>query len=448
MGIFLRIAVRNLLQASRRNGVLALALAGVTLLLTMMLSLSAGLRENMVRSATTLAAGHVNVAGFYKTTPTDAQPIVTDYRKVRALVEAKTPGLDIVLERHRGLAKLVTDEGSTMSALVGLVPAEEARLRATLTLAKEDDYKENGSQARVGDLSRLGEPGTIVLFAGMAKRLHVAPGESITAVAESRKGAANSRELTLIGVAEDVGMLSLFTSLLGKQELLELYQLPDDTTGALMVYLDDIAQAPEVMRVLRAALEAEGYLLMDHEAKFFFAKIEGVSSDEWTGQKLDLTTWDDEVSWLAWVVKAFDGISLFVVALLAAIIGVGVMNTMWMSVRERTGEVGTLRAIGMGRGQVLLMFLLEAIVLGAAASATGALGGAALAAGLDAAAIRVPFEAARFVMLSDRIHFAPHLIHVVAATGGISLVTGLAALWPAFRAATLQPVTAMGQNVG
>lgn len=448
MGIFLRIAVRNLLQASRRSVVLGIALAGVTLLLTLMLALSAGLRENMVRSATTLAAGHVNVAGFYKTTPTDAQPIVTDYRKVRALIEAKTPGLDLVIERHRGLAKLVADDGSTMSALVGLVPAEEARLRATLTLAKEDDYRENGSQARLGDLSRVGQPGTIVLFAGMAKRLGVAPGETVTVLAESRKGAANSRELTLIGVAEDVGMLSLFSSLIGKQELLELYQLPDDTTGALMVYLDDIARAPEVMRTLRAALEAEGYLLMDHEAKFFFAKIDGVSSDEWTGQRLDLTTWDDEVSWLAWVVQAFDGISLFVVALLMAIIGVGVMNTMWMAVRERTGEVGTLRAIGMGRGQVLLMFLLEALVLGASASAAGALLGAAIAAGLDAAAIRVPFEAARFVMLSDRVHLAPHLVHVVASVLGISLVTGIAALWPAFRAATLQPVTAMGQNLG
>ena len=40
------------------------------------------------------------------------------------------------------------------------------------------------------------------------------------------------------------------------------------------------------------------------------------------------------------------------------------MNTMWIAIRERTREIGTLRAIGMQRGGVLRMFLFESFQMG------------------------------------------------------------------------------------
>ena len=53
------------------------------------------------------------------------------------------------------------------------------------------------------------------------------------------------------------------------------------------------------------------------------------------------------------------------------IILVGVMNSMWMAIRERTQEIGTLRAIGMGRGGVLSMFVIEASLLSFGATIAG-----------------------------------------------------------------------------
>ena len=144
-----------------------------------------------------------------------------------------------------------------------------------------------------------------------------------------------------------------------KQTILELYQLKADTTGAVMVYLKDVERAPEVMLLLRDVLEEAGYDLMAHEPQPFFMKMERVSGEDWTGQKLDLTIWRDEVSYLMWIIKGLDTISFILVTILLLIIGVGIMNTMWISVRERTGEVGTLRAIGMSRRSVLWLFLTD-----------------------------------------------------------------------------------------
>ena len=66
MGVFLQIALRNLLQARRRTVMLGGALVAVTMLFTLLLALSAGFTDTMVRNATTLSAGHINVSGFFK----------------------------------------------------------------------------------------------------------------------------------------------------------------------------------------------------------------------------------------------------------------------------------------------------------------------------------------------------------------------------------------------
>ena len=443
MGLYLLVAARNLLQARRRTAILSLALVLVTVLLVVLLAISQGLTDNMVRSATTLAAGHVNVGGFYKTTPSDAVPVVLDAPRVRRVVEAATPGLAFVIDRQRGLSKMVSDTGSQYCALVGIDAAQERRLAETLTLAEEADYRDGGSSERKGTLARLGEPGTVVLFAAQAKRLGVVPGDPVTIVSESMKGAANSREVTVAGVAEDIGLLSVFSVLVSQADVRELMQLRDDTTGAVMVYLDDIEASDRVLGVLRTALEREGFELLDHEAKPFMQKLDDVAGEDWTGQRLDLTIWQDEVSFLSWVVKAFDGVASVLVAILCAIIALGIMNTMWMSVRERTGEIGTLRAIGMGKGQILALFLTEALLLGAVATTTGGLLGGALSLAVDAARIKLPFDAAKVVLLSDVLHLALRPGQIALAIVALTAVTGLAALWPALRAASLRPVTAM-----
>src|SRR5690606_32930430 len=111
--------------------------------------------------------------------------------------------------------------------------------------------------------------------------------------------------------------------------VLDLYQLKDTTTGAVQVYLTDIEQSGKVMGVLRKEFEQRGFELLAHDPNPFFAKFESVGGEDWTGQKLDLTTWDDEVSFLASIISGVDYVSYFLIAILIVIIVIGIMNTMW-----------------------------------------------------------------------------------------------------------------------
>src|SRR5688572_2217283 len=98
----LRIALRNLVQARTRTALLSAAIGLVTAMLVGMLSIAGGIEDNLIRSATTLSAGHVSVAGFFKIKPTDSAPVVTRASEIRKILEESTPGLDYIVDRQRG----------------------------------------------------------------------------------------------------------------------------------------------------------------------------------------------------------------------------------------------------------------------------------------------------------------------------------------------------------
>ncbi len=98
--------------------------------------------------------------------------------------------------------------------------------------------------------------------------------------------------------------------------------------------------------------------------------IERHGSEDFTittqDQMLDVL--GDVLDKLTFSVAALGGISLLVG-------GVGIMTIMTIAVQERTGEIGLLRALGAPRGQVLRIFLLEAVLLSSAGGTAGLAGG-------------------------------------------------------------------------
>ena len=442
--IFL-IAGRNLVQARRRTAFLGAALTLVTMLLVLLLALSQGISENIIRSATTLTTGHVNVAGFFKATPSDAAPLITDAPELKEIVRQETPGLDYVVDRHRGWARVISPTGALQSMLAGVTIEQEPRLLEVLELAEQRDYKEGGTARILGDASRLSEPNTAVVFATQAETLEVDVGDQLTLRTRNPQGQANTIDVTIVAVARDIGLLSNFSVFVPKQVILELYQLKPDTSGAVQVYLEDIDDSKQVLAHLRGVLEDRGYELMEYQAAPFFAKFDTASGEDWIGQKLDLTTWSDEVEFLTWILTALDTVSLSLVMILIVIIAIGVMNTMWISVRKRTREIGTMRAVGMTRSRVGLMFLAEALLLGLASSILGALLALLLATAVNALEIEIPIEAVRAILLSDTLYLAVAPRHLLGAVALLTGFTVASALWPSIRAARLQPVEAIHQ---
>jgi putative ABC transport system permease protein len=128
--------------------------------------------------------------------------------------------------------------------------------------------------------------------------------------------------------------------------------------------------------------------------------------------------------------------------ILMAVVVIGILNTLAIAIRERTREIGTLRAIGMQRGKVRLHILLETALLGLSGTATGALVAAGLALALNAAGIALP-EAVQVFLASERLTFLLDPAGIARDVLFLAAVTVAASWFPARRAARLRPVTAM-----
>lgn len=444
MTLLLRIAWQNLLAARRRTALLGAAIGIVTAMLVLLLSLAGGIEDNLVRSATSLSAGHVSVAGFYKAKPTDAAPLVTHAAEIEQILRENTPGLDYIVKRTRGWGKVISPSASVQVGLSGIDFDAEQRMFEHLEPAPTREYLEvGGGDDTPGDFTKLRDRGSILLFVTQAKRLGVQVGDTVTVQTETQGGQTNTIDLQVCCVARDLGLLSSFAVFASTPDLLQLYRLNPDTTGAFWVYLKDIDDAESVMNHYRTLFAEKGYRIMDHVPAPFFFKFDGVSGEDWTGQKLDFTIWSDEVSFLLWVLTAFDALTWSLSLVLLSIIALGIMNALYVSVRERTQELGTLRAIGMGRFQVMGMVLFEALLLGFGSTLLGALAGSALALVLDAAQLDVGVDAMQVILLADTFHFVVRPAAVAAAVVLLTGLTGLAAAWPALLAARLRPVVAM-----
>lgn len=441
----LEIAWGNLRAGGRRVALLGTALMLVTCLLVLLLSLSAGLSDSLIRAATTISSGHVNVAGFFKPAPGDCAPLVSEAPGVAALAEAKS-GATAARSRMRGWGKVISDTGSLWAGFTGVDIDAEPELVERLVLAEEREYKDGGRAEVLGSMDALGQRDTALLFVDQAKRLEVGVGDLLTIRTETMRGLSNTLDVTVGAIARDLGMISNWSVFLPNASLRKIYQLREDTTGAFQLYYDDIAEADAAAERLRAAFAEGGYRVMEPDPQPFWMKMERVVGEDWTGQKIDVTVWSDEVSYLTWAVNAVDSVSFLLIAILAGLIAIGIMNALWIAVRERTREVGTLRAIGMGGGQILLMFLGEALILGLVATTAGALLGAGIAAGIDAANIPIPVDAMRYILMSDTVHLVNVPERVVVAVVALTLMTGLSALGPSLRAARLRPITALGHT--
>lgn len=439
----LLIAFRSLLQHRRRNIFLGSAIAAVTALLVILLGLSTGIQSTMLKAATTLSSGHVNVAGFYKVTDSNPAPLVTDYKKIRAIVERETPGLDYVIDRGRGWAKVISETGSFQAGVNGIDISQERGMTEVLKLAEQRAYKDGGEARVLGDFARLAEPNAILLFVDQAKRLEVDVGDEVTLSAPTWRGVNNTVDVTVVAIAQNVGFMSAWSVFTPQQVVRDIYRMNEDTTGAIQIYLKDPRDIPKVEDHLRKVLTDEGYLLMEHLSQPFWMKFDIVRREDWTGQKLDITNWRDEISFMSWTIDALDTLTVLLVAILMGLIMVGIMNTLWIAIRERTREIGTMRAIGMQKGRVMWMFLMEAGALGFISTVAGATIGAVTAWMVNVVGVAVPIEAFQIFTMSDTLWLEVQPFAVLRAVLIITMLTTLSALYPAWRAMKLRPVSAM-----
>jgi putative ABC transport system permease protein len=286
------------------------------------------------------------------------------------------------------------------------------------------------------DVVSLGEEGLIgIPVNGWPAKSHV--WDSLRIV-DGRRLKADDRGCVLLGnllaqnlekrVGETVEIEMKEFNVVGVYESASVYE-----GRAALVLLQDLQRLMD-----RAGQVSEFMVVLDRKLSDRKAAIENLRPqvadlrDE-EGQPLGLTALPTEQYVSHDMEIQLAGRMAWSTSLIALAIGsVGVLNTMLMSVLERTQEIGVLRAIGWPKARIVKMIVCESCALGVAGALLGMGAGVALTAALSR------FPAARGMVRGDT---APG---VLAAGFAVALAMGLAgSLYPACRGAGLHPTEAL-----
>jgi len=192
------------------------------------------------------------------------------------------------------------------------------------------------------------------------------------------------------------------------------------------------ALAPEFMLMKRCATTDE-YTKMSEE----------MGRGTFKGIMVSVQSMYETASAILQVESALNLITLVAGLILFFIILIGVVNTLRMTIRERTREIGTVRAIGMQRSQVLHMFLLETLFLAFFAAIIGAIAAFAAMWGLSSFTIDVADNPMGILLVKGHLFFAPTAAAVAAFIVFIMALALATAFFPARRAAKLTAANAM-----
>jgi putative ABC transport system permease protein len=144
--------------------------------------------------------------------------------------------------------------------------------------------------------------------------------------------------------------------------------------------------------------------------------------------EVDVSRPSDALAAQAAADKTFTGLLLGLGAVALLIGGIGVANTMVISVLERRSEIGLRRSLGATRGHIRIQFLTESLLLSVLGGGAGILLGSGVTAGYA------------------RLQHWPTVVPTWVMAGGITatlIIGGLAGLYPAIRAARVPPTEAL-----
>jgi putative ABC transport system permease protein len=400
-----RLAIRNLFRHRVRSLVTIAAIAFSTIVLIV----AAGFIQQIfvdLRSDTIAAGlGHLQVMkpGYLERGAADPYAFLlpesrTDLRAIEAL-----PHVVAVGERLNFNGLISHGEDTLSFVGVGAEPGADAVVIRNLTFVSGSPLAADAADE-------------VIVGQGLANNLGIHSGDRVVLLINTASGSVSAVEANVRGIFSSgfraFDEVAIRTSLATARKLMK-------TRGAhsWVVVLDDANAVDATTDLVRHTIDASRY---------------------------SVVRWIDLADVYTKTVTFLSGQLGVMRALVAIIIVLGVSNMLVMNVLERTGEIGTLMALGVRRRKVVALFILESFYLGLIGSTIGVLLGIGAAKVISAIGVPMPPPPGRTVDYYGAVLVTmPILLSAFSASLGTTLLAGL---YPARKASRLVIVDALRFN--
>lgn len=400
MRIFL-LALRNLTRNKRRTLITALAVIfGVVAILALQ-GLANGFVLNMIEATVQSKVGAVQVFRKGYIGSDDPLKVSMPYDPQLLARLATVPGVTGVAPRIDFDGMVSNGSESTMFMATAIDPSVEYKV-----CPKRETRVSPGSQPL-----RPGREGDALMGKTLAESLGAQKGATLVMQAAGPHASTNALDIEVSGflptwnIAESKRMATVRLEFAH-----ELLRMKGQVTE-YVVGVTDLEQVDVVAARVRTAL-GEGYTV---------------------------TTWGEMDPATKTRATTMNYVMAFIALVLFLLVATGIINTMLMSVYERVREIGTMLAVGVRRWQVMVLFLWEAIALGLLSATVGSSVGYVLVRLLEGHGIKTHPPGGDVTVIYP--HVSPEFVALVI---GFTLIgTMISALYPAWKAARLDPVDAL-----
>ncbi len=408
----MKAAIRHLRRNRGRTILTLLAVLIPVYFLVFMFGMSNSIISDMFETATRVDTGHLQIRHVERRGMGSAIPLMKDSKSVLAALD-KIDAVEWRTVRIDMPALATAADRSQTVYVQGVIPEEISPISSIEDLVVKGTYLKNGQNGAV-----IGEE--------LAALLNVDMGDEITLLGAHPETGLGVLKVPIVGIYQapisEMGRTLIQTTL---NTARQLARSPDAAT-AVVVRVNDVHGPRDIDNIEAVTAQLKGLLPED----------------------LEVLDWRK----LAPQVSGYMGILRPVMIIFAAIFfGLGalvVLNTLYLSVMERTRELGLIIALGASRWRVMGMILTEAGLIAVVGAVYGALIGVALAWIIQAlGGIPLPgAELAKYMKIFGMkpvIHMMISWPQVVISAAAMVGVAVLAAWFPAYRASKLEPVEAM-----
>lgn len=337
---WIQIALRNIVKNRRRSLItlmaIAMGFAAISLFRGYTHNTYQGLRRSAIQGE---GLGHLIIykTGFMEKGQTDPQKYMFDPQeqtRIKQLVQTEDE-VQLVTPQLFFSGLLSNGQVSNIFLAKGVIPAEHRTLLGEM----------GELRPIVGENLSNREKWKVLVSGEMARQMKLPPKSDATVMATTLDGQMNALDVTVAGTY-DTGTAatndkSMIFSLQYAQQLYDTQKV-----DRIVVLLDDWQHTWAVKDRIAAKLQQAGLAC-------------------------EIKTWNELSVFFNRVKDMFDMIFLFLFAIVLVIVVMSTINTMSMSVVERTREIGTLRALGLKKGGVTLLFGVEGTLLGFLGSLLG-----------------------------------------------------------------------------
>ena len=431
-----RIAARNLLRQKKRTILLAGAIAFGIMIVTLINGFAGSFIQNVSENFAYLMGGHVFVSGSEYTPSGKRISVIRDDSAIMKSLQDAGVKWKSIAKTSQASATIIFEGRSIRQNLTGIDIVHSEMLKSRLALVK-------------GSWENAREPDAIIISQSVAKKLNVLPGDKVIAQLQTVTGQNNVGEFRVAAISVDSSIIGSIMTYVQLDYLNSLIGLGKGEYMSLGIMLDRLDLSDGFATSLYTSMKGNGIQLFDRNAKQeststtpFQAMIREQNSETWSGTKYRVYTLDDVLSQARQIVIALDTASVAILIVLFAIVMIGISNTFRMSMYERIREIGTMRAIGVQRGEIRAMFLYEALFLALA----GAIVGIVLALVIMGILGLFSFDPQSAIFLILKRGHLSFYLPPLRALGNIAIISALtlvAVYAPANAAAKLAPAEAL-----